>query len=279
MNYKLKNIDKSYIFYKKNKTKRENLLFNHLIKKNKIEEFEGFVFESDFIAKDIITYKYNHLRFKKCIFFKKADFTEFLFQGKVEFIECRFLDCVDFSNSIINDDFLMKGNYFDKSKINDKIFQNTKVNCTEFVLDKNINLPKICKRKYNNINRNDFDNYQEYLISNILDFIARKFMDYGENLSKFFFSIISTISIFAFLYMIIGVTTADGEVIRLDFYGMEWTSFLDIIKTYIKFWYFSLMTFSTVGFGDMIINGILGQILVCIEVFIGITIQSIWLHL
>ena len=173
----------------------------------------------------------------------------------------------------------MKGNYFDKSKINDKIFQNTKVNCTEFVLDKNINLPKICKRKYNNINRNDFDNYQEYLISNILDFIARKFMDYGENLSKFFFSIISTISIFAFLYMIIGVTTADGEVIRLDFYGMEWTSFLDIIKTYIKFWYFSLMTFSTVGFGDMIINGILGQILVCIEVFIGITIQSIWVAL
>ena len=79
--------------------------------------------------------------------------------------------------------------------------------------------------------------------------------------------------------MIIGVTTADGEVIRLDFYGMEWTSFLDIIKTYIKFWYFSLKTFSTVGFGDMIINGILGQILVCIEVFIGITIQSIWVAL
>ena len=53
-------------------------------------------------------------------------------------------------------------------------------------------------------------------------------------------------------------------------------SISQIIKMYIEFWYFSVITFSTVGFGDMIINGIIGKILVCFEVFIGITIQSTW---
>ncbi len=104
-------------------------------------------------------------------------------------------------------------------------------------------------------------------------------MGYGKNLSRFFFSIICVISIFAFLYMIIGVTTVFGDVIKLDFNIISSISILDFLKLYIKFWYFSFITFSTVGFGDMIINGILGQILVCIEVFIGITIQSIWVAL
>ena len=36
-------------------------------------------------------------------------------------------------------------------------------------------------------------------------------MGYGEHLSKFFLYIISIISIFAFIYMLIGVTTTSGE--------------------------------------------------------------------
>ena len=101
-------------------------------------------------------------------------------------------------------------------------------------------------------------------------------MGYGEHLSKFFFYIICIISGFALIYMFIGITTLSGEMIKLDLKNMNSYSISQIIKMYIEFWYFSVITFSTVGFGDMIINGIIGKILVCFEVFIGITIQSTW---
>ena len=64
--------------------------------------------------------------------------------------------------------------------------------------------------------------------------------------------------------------------LKLDLKNINSYSISQIIKMYIEFWYFSVITFSTVGFGDMIINGIIGKILVCFEVFIGITIQSTW---
>ena len=41
-------------------------------------------------------------------------------------------------------------------------------------------------------------------------------------------------------------------------------------------WYFSMITFSTVGYGDIIVFGILGKIIACIEIFLGITIHATW---
>ena len=140
--------------------------------------------------------------------------------------------------------------------------------------DKNIGYYTYYERKYNTINRSDFLNYGEYLLSKILNYIARELMGYGEHLSKFFLYIISIISIFAFIYMLIGVTTTSGDIIKFNIKNIN--SIFEIFKMYIEFWYFSVITFSTVGFGDMMINGIIGKILVCLEVFIGITIQSTW---
>ena len=317
------------VFHKKNKTKREKILFKHYLKKERIANFVGFLFEEDFVVKDLVDYDYNYLRFEECIFYKKADFSDFAFKKKVEVLNCRFLDQVLFSNSEFNDDLIIKKNYFNQQIIDQKIFKHTSINGQSFELIGNINFPRLdgivfskeskfilrdCQydiqnsyigkinytiaqiqaerihdtknigyynyyeRKYSNntINRKDFRNYSEYLLSKILNYIAREFMGYGEHLSKLFFYIISIISVFVILYMLIGVTNSSGDIVRFEFENMKSYSVLDVLKLYIEFWYFSLVTFSTVGFGDMAINGIIGKILVCVEVFIGITVQSTW---
>ncbi|MDY2738193.1 potassium channel family protein [Intestinibacter sp.] len=320
------------VFHKKNKTKRENILFKHYLKKERIEEFTGFLFEDDFVIKDLVDYDYNYLRFEECIFYKKVDFSNFIFREKVEILNCRFLDQVLFSSSEFNGDLIIKKNYFNQNIIDEKIFKHASINSQNFELIGNINFPRLdgivfskeskfilrdCQydsdysyigkvnytiaqiqaerihdtknigyytyyeRKYsnNNINRNDFRSYSEYLLSKILNYIAREFMGYGEHLSKLFFYIISIISVFAILYMIIGVTNSSGDIVRFEFENIKNYSAFEVFKLYIEFWYFSLVTFSTVGFGDMAINGVIGKILVCIEVFIGITVQSTWVAL
>ncbi|MGM9536426.1 MAG: potassium channel family protein [Intestinibacter sp.] len=317
------------VFHKKNKTKRENILFKHYLKKERIQEFFGFIFEEDFDISDLVDYDYNYMRFEECIFYKVADFSNFVFKGKVEILNCRFLDKVLFSNSTFDDDLFIRKNYFNSKTIDDKIFKQANINAQSFELTGNINLPRLdgivfskesrfilrdCQydidhsyigkvnytiaqiqaerihdtknigyytyyeRKYSNntINRKDFRNYSEYLLSKILNYIAREFMGYGEHLSKLFFYIISIISVFAIFYMLIGVTDSSGNILRFDFQNINYYSAFDVLKLYIEFWYFSLITFSTVGFGDMAINGIIGKLLVCIEVFIGITVQSTW---
>ncbi len=324
-----RNLESDYecIFHKNNKTQRENILFKHYIKKEKITHFLGFSFEDDFVIKEILNYEYTYLKFEDCIFYKKADFSNFIFNSKIEFLNCKFLGDILFLNSTVNANLVMNRNYFEEKIINNKIFKGTNVNCQSFKLTGNTNLPRLdgitfsketkfilrdChyisnynyigkvnytiaeiqaekihddknigyytyyERKYNTINRKDFANYGEYLISKILNYIARELMGYGEHLSKFFLYIISIISIFAFLYMLIGVTTISGEILKLDIRELNTVSLSQFLKMYIEFWYFSVITFSTVGFGDMTINGIIGKILVCFEVLIGITIQSTW---
>lgn len=315
------------VFHKNNKTKRENILFKHYIKKEKVVDFIGFLFEEEFVVREVLDYKYDYLRFEDCIFYKETDFSNLSFNKNIEISNCKFFGRISFSNSIINSNLTIKENYFDENFIDDKIFKNTSINCQNLTIVGNINLPKLdgivfsketkfvlrdChytishsyigkvnytiaqiqaerihddknigyytyyERKYNTINRNDFGNYQEYLLSKILNYIAREFMGYGEHLSKLFFYIISIISIFAVLYMVIGVTNTSGEVIVLELKRIKSYTISELFKLYIDFWYFSLITFSTVGFGDMAINGIIGKMLVCLEVFIGITIQSTW---
>lgn len=315
------------VFHKNNKNKRENILFNHYIKKEKITYFLGFMFEEEFDIKETVNYKYKYLKFEDCTFYKKANFSNFSFERDIEFLNCKFLDETSFCNSDINSNFVMNGNYFNKNIINNKIFKNSDIKGQSFKLIGNSNLPRLdgisfsketkftlrdChyiksynyigkinytiaeiqaekihddknigyyiyyERKYNTINRDDFKSYGEYLISKVLNYVARELMGYGEHLSKFFFYIICIISGFALIYMFIGITTLSGEMIKLDLKNINSYSISQIIKMYIEFWYFSVITFSTVGFGDMIINGIIGKILVCFEVFIGITIQSTW---
>ena len=49
----------------------------------KITNFIRFHFEEDFDIKEILTYEYTYLQFENCIFYKKADFSNFIFNGKI----------------------------------------------------------------------------------------------------------------------------------------------------------------------------------------------------
>ena len=98
------------VFHKNNKNKRENILFNHYIKKEKITYFLGFMFEEDFDIKETVNYKYKYLKFEDCTFYKKANFSNFSFERDIEFLNCKFLDETSFCNSDINSNFVMNGN-------------------------------------------------------------------------------------------------------------------------------------------------------------------------
>lgn len=317
------------IFHKENKTKRENILFFHYIKKGKIDNFEGFIFEEEFKAKDILNYNHKKLKFDSCVFYKKVDFSSFIFNTKVDFINCKFLDDVSFTDCKVNDTFTLKDSHFNKNIINKKIFKNAKINSQDFIIYNNKNLPRLdgilfsreskfvfrnchydsycsdigkvnysiakiqadrirdCsnigyynynERKYINrtLSRDDFNNYPEYILSKALNYISREFMGYGEHIIKFFIYIISIISLFAFLYMILGVSKSPEGILKLSLEDLNKFTFLEFIKFYLQFWYFSFVTFTTVGFGDIVVNGVLGKVLVCIEVFLGVTMEGTW---
>lgn len=84
-----------------------------------------------------------------------------------------------------------------------------------------------------------------------------------------------TISIFALLYMFIGIKTLNNELIGISIKTLSQHSLVEILNTYIDLWYFSMVTFTTVGYGDMIVTTTIGKILVGLEVF-GITIGAAW---
>ena len=67
-----------------------------------------------------------------------------------------------------------------------------------------------------------------------------------------------------------------NEEISLNLNNLENYSLYEIIKIYIDLWYFSMVTFSTVGYGDIIVTSLLGKILVSVEVFLGVTIGAAW---
>ncbi|MEN2257899.1 potassium channel family protein [Paraclostridium benzoelyticum] len=71
--------------------------------------------------------------------------------------------------------------------------------------------------------------------------------------------------------MITGINY-NNEIIKID----KFKNIHDFIKTYIDLWYFSMITFSTVGYGDMTVINIAGKVLVSIEVFIGVTMGASW---
>ena len=72
--------------------------------------------------------------------------------------------------------------------------------------DKNIGYYIYYERKYNTINRDDFKSYGEYLISKVLNYVARELMGYGEHLSKFFFYIICIIN-FSYIIVAFNIVT------------------------------------------------------------------------
>ena len=75
--------------------------------------------------------------------------------------------------------------------------------------------------------------------------------------------------------MFTGLNTMDYGLVKINLSKNMYT-FNEIIIYYLEAWYFSMITFSTVGYGEIIALGIFGKVFVCLEVFLGFTIHATW---
>lgn len=143
--------------------------------------------------------------------------------------------------------------------------------------DENVGYYYYNERNYasNFLKNSKYNGNKEYLFNNVLDFLAKYCIGYGEKPIYLLLISFSIISVFAFIYLFTGITSMDYGLIKINLTNNT-NSFYEIIKFYVESWYFSMITFSTVGYGDIIAFGFLGKILVCIEVFLGITIHATW---
>lgn len=120
-----------------------------------------------------------------------------------------------------------------------------------------------------------YNGYKDYLVNDFFDFLSKHFIGYGEKPTKLLLISFSIISLFALIYLFTGIKSLDYGLIKLNLINNTY-SLYELISFYMEAWYFSMITFSTVGYGDITVFGFLGKILVCIEVFLGITIHATW---
>ncbi|MDU2687890.1 transporter [Paeniclostridium sordellii] len=298
---------------KNNKNKHlKKLVFEEstIINNDNIGKFnidENIDFSNLIFLKDVI--------FDNCVFKKDAVFLGTEFNGDVSFNKCIFNeDCVfkntKFNkNTCINKIFVkseIKGQkiVFDKvenmPRLDGMLFsQCCKVNIKNIMYDKqNYKNAKINYRIAKNqagiigdyeqvshyyymeryyggkcIKRSDFNNTMEYINLKFVDALSRYIIGYGEKPLNIFLISFLIVSIFAILYMITGVEN-NNTVDLLNSNSNE--SFFNFIKKYIDVWYFSMATFSTVGYGDIVVTSIYGKLLASIEVFLGVTIGASW---
>lgn len=127
----------------------------------------------------------------------------------------------------------------------------------------------------NFLKHNKYKGFSNYLKNDFFDFISKCTIGYGEKPLRLLFISFFIISLFALIYMFTGINTIDYGLIKMSFFNNTY-SYYEFFKLYIQSWYFSMITFSTVGYGDMIAFGLIGKLIVCVEVFLGITIHATW---
>lgn len=120
-----------------------------------------------------------------------------------------------------------------------------------------------------------YKGYSDYLTNEFFDFLSKYIIGYGEKPFRLLCISVFIISLFALIYMFTGLNTMDYGLVKINLSKNMYT-FNEIIIYYLEAWYFSMITFSTVGYGEIIALGIFGKVFVCLEVFLGITIHATW---
>ena len=265
--------------------------------------FDEAVFEEDVDFSNMIVKKnifFNYTVFKKNITFKdsimiqnctfyKTKFNENLIKHKVfnntlfkgqllvidEVENFPRLDGVEFGSCT---KIIMKNIDYDKEhnkygKINYRIAKNQAVKIGNY---ENTGNYYYNERKYGGISirKSDYLNRREYLSAKFLEFIARHSIGYGEKPWNIAWITIGVISLFALFYMFSGVKILD-EIVNVDLIDIKNYTFNELAIIYINLWYFSIVTFTTVGYGDIVPYTIYSRILVVIEVILGILMAGI----
>ncbi|WP_373598089.1 potassium channel family protein [Paraclostridium bifermentans] len=271
--------------------KYKNIKFLNIVF-NKDLVFENCKFEKELIFENI---KLNgDIYFKNCTFnenciFKNVEFNKnsskkrLFIKSKIKCQKLKFekikymprLDGVHFSHCCkvdLKSIFYEKENY-KYAKINYRIAKNQSNIIGDY--DK-VSHYYYMERYYGGkcIKRDEFESLTEYINTKFIDLIAKYTIGYGEKPLNIFIVSFFIVSIFALLYMITGIKDINDNVIGLNYDNSN--NIKSMLKDYLDLWYFSMATFSTVGYGDMVVNNILGKLLVSLEVFFGVTMAASW---
>lgn len=266
----------------------ENIDFSNIIF-NKDVVFDNCEFKKSIFFENSI-FK-NNVSFNNCIFygdciFKNVEFSKEL-TGKKIFIHSTIkgqklsfeniknmprLDGIIFSNccKVLLKDIKYEKDDYENAKINYRIAKNQSSATGDY---EKLGHYYYMERYYGGrcIKRSSFRSNIQYINAKFMDFLSRIIIGYGEKPLNIFIISFFIVSIFAILYMIIGIKY-NNEIIKIS----SCSSFSEAIKNYVDLWYFSMITFSTLGYGDMIVTNMAGKVLVSIEVFLGVTMGASW---
>ncbi|MGL5692643.1 MAG: potassium channel family protein, partial [Peptostreptococcaceae bacterium] len=112
-------------------------------------------------------------------------------------------------------------------------------------------------------------------IDKVKSYIYWLLCGYGERPTYSLITSLEILIIFTIIYMFTGISV-NGELIKYD---MSFILNLPIENFHLDFLnslYFSIVTFTTVGYGDIIPVGIMSMVLSGIEMVIGITMAGVW---
>lgn len=256
---------------------------------------------------------FNGYEFRGRVYFKYVKFYDYVSFGNAIFNNNVIFYKTIFNNVYINEKIFEKSKFRGQNLIINEVINLPRMDgiifnsCSKFILH-NIDYKKenyligkinykIARNQANNIgdyerighyyykeriyrsksmNVYDYHSYRDYLSEKFFDRLSKYTIGYGERPWNIFIITLLIISMFALMYMFLDIRNIYNEEIGLNLNNLENYSLYEIIKIYIDLWYFSMVTFSTVGYGDIIVTSLLGKILVSVEVFLGVTIGAAW---
>lgn len=112
-----------------------------------------------------------------------------------------------------------------------------------------------------------------HVVDKVKSFLALILCGYGERPSFTFITMVFTTLLFGILYMFTGIDAA-GDGIRYTLGGN--TAVLEVISDYGKCLFFSVTTFSTVGYGNYVPVGSLSMMLSAVHMVIGVSLCALW---
>ncbi len=98
---------------------------------------------------------------------------------------------------------------------------------------------------------------------------------YGERPARTFILSLVLILMFSLLYMITGIKTFNSELISIKML-QDNMSLRSCWRLFIYCIYFSIVTFATVGYGDIMVANMSGMIVSIIEIIIGVFMIGVW---
>ena len=250
--------------------------------------------------------KFNYVTFERCSMtgavFNRSSILQVNFDNSD--MECTFFYSCAFSCRFINskldgatfletDFFLVKFDEYDNSGFD----RNTIFHCSDVRTE-----PKSDKsrrfyghRSYTYLQISDIfqrsglaDLYGEYYylakkyeqksltkISAVSSLLTDILCGYGERPSHTFFFILGNILLFGLFYLFSGFAH-DSDLINTSVVRSVWPNITEVLKLFCQSVFFSVTTFSTVGYGNYVPVGGISSTLAAIQMLMGVSLTALW---